>query len=126
MIKNWFQINFVFKYYLPLLLFPNQLPTAVTQPGHPVDWNKPANTWKNFTIEKYSLQTIEQLTEYLDSDEVTVGVNIGPMSHTEKEAENTGHYHPDWEEIAHVHSLTNWSPVIKITQLKSLLICVIN
>lgn len=27
---------------IPLFPFPNQLPTAVTTPGHPVDWAKPA------------------------------------------------------------------------------------
>ena len=47
-IKNyWLEIIeiIIVVVYLPLLLFPNQLQTAATQPGHPVDWNKPATIY---------------------------------------------------------------------------------
>ena len=33
---------------IPLFPFPNQLPTAVTTPGHPVDWAKPAIVYDHY------------------------------------------------------------------------------
>ena len=43
---------------------------------------------------------------YLNSYEVTVGVNVGPGSQTKEEAENARQEHSDREEMAHVHPLT--------------------
>lgn len=48
---------------------------------------------------------------YLNSNEITVGVNIGPISQAEKETENTCHDHTEREEIAHVYPFTDCSPV---------------